>query len=321
MSPTPAERELPEAFLRHNGADRAWLDALPALLKDLGRRWSLTIGPPFPGIELNYVAPAERTGGVPCVLKVSRYVGETGNEIAALRLWDGEGAARLLEADPDAGALLLERLRPGTMLSEVAAEDDRAATAIAAGVLGRLWRPLPASQPARRSPPGFASQAPPPFPLPAGPGLRSLASWCAAYDRNREALLRGERGFPASLFQRADAMRRDLLDSAPAPVSLHGDMHHFNVLRAGREPWLAIDPKGLAGDPCFDVCQFLRNPEPVPLSVNRARLDIFCAELGLERSRTRDWCFVHAMLDACWEFEDGESWAETVAYAEETLRF
>ena len=116
-------------------------------------------------------------------------------------------------------------------------------------------------------------------------------------------------------------MRRDLLESAPAPVALHGDMHHFNVLRAGREPWLAIDPKGLAGDPCFDVCQFLRNPEPVPLSVNRARLDVFCAELGLDRARTRDWCFVHAILDACWGFEDGESWQETVAYAEETLRF
>ena len=141
------------------------------------------------------------------------------------------------------------------------------------------------------------------------------------YDRNREALRRGERGFPAGLFRRADALRRDLLESTPGPVALHGDMHHFNVLRAGREPWLAIDPKGLAGDPCFDVCQFLRNPEPVPLSVNRARLDVFCAELGLERARTRDWCFVHAVLDACWAFEDGEPWQETVAYAEETLRF
>ena len=89
----------------------------------------------------------------------------------------------------------------------------------------------------------------------------------------------------------------------------------------GREPWLAIDPKGLAGDPCFDVCQFLRNPEPVLFSVNRARVDVFCAELGLDHDRTRDWCFVHAVLDACWAFEDGEPWQETVAYAEETLRF
>ncbi len=290
--------QMPEGFLRHNGVDRGWLDALPGLLDELARHWSLTIGPPFPGIELNYVAPAERAGGAPCVLKVSRYVGETANEIAALRLWDGEGAARLLEADPAVGALLLERLLPGTMLSEVAAEDDRAATGIAAGVLRRLWRPLPG-----------------------GHGLRSLDSWCAAYDRNRVVLRRGERGFPAGLFRRADDLRRDLLGSTPGPVALHGDMHHFNVLRAGREPWLAIDPKGLAGDPCFDVCQFLRNPEPVPLSVNRARLDVFCAELGLERARTRDWCFVHAVLDACWEFEDGESWEETVAYAEETLRF
>jgi streptomycin 6-kinase len=304
VKPAPVERELPEAFRRRNGVDGAWLGALPGLLDDLARRWSLTVGPPFPGIEYNYVAPAERAGGVPCVLKVSRYVGETANEIAALRLWDGDGAARLLEADPDAGALLLERLRPGTMLAEVAAGDDRAATVIAAGVLGRLWRPLPA---------GPADSA--------GPGLRPLESWCAAYDRNREALRRGDGGFPAGLFQRADAMRRDLLASTPVPVALHGDMHHFNVLRAGREPWLAIDPKGLAGDPCFDVCQFLRNPEPVPLSVNRERLDVFCAELGLDRARTRDWCFVHAVLDACWAFEDGEPWQETVAYAEETLRF
>jgi len=116
-------------------------------------------------------------------------------------------------------------------------------------------------------------------------------------------------------------MRRDLLASTDTPVVLHGDLHHFNILRAQRADWLTIDPKGLAGDRCFDVCQFLRNPHEVPPSVNGRRLDIFCAELGLDRERTKAWCFVHAVLDACWDFEDGKPWQRSVAYAEDTLTF
>lgn len=289
----------PPEFIAINGEAPDWLEALPALLTSLAARWSLTLGPHFPGIRYNYVAPATRADGTPCVLKVGRH-GEAGQEIAALQLWDGDGAARLLEADPALGALLTERLQPGTMLSDVAATGDAAATTIAADTLRRLWRPVPAEH-----------------------GLRSLASWCAAYDRNREAILAGRGDFPVPLFRRADALRRELLDSTPEQTVLHGDLHHFNILRAERAPWLAIDPKGLAGDRYFDICQFLRNPYPGPiaLDVNRRRLDIFCTELGLDRERLKAWCLVHAVLDACWDFEDGRPWQRTIAYAEQTASF
>jgi streptomycin 6-kinase len=292
--------DLPARFLRHNEVDPVWLRGLPDLLHSLVERWSITLDAHFPEIRLNYVAPAVRANGTPCVLKVSRHVGETRTEIAALRLWNGAGAARLLDADEDIGALLVERLEPGTMLAEIAKADDDRATVIAAEVLRQLWRPVPAARPH---------------------GLRSLESWCAAYDRNRAALLAGVDGFPVGLFQRADALRRDLLASTGTPTVLHGDLHHYNVLRAQRADWLAIDPKGLAGDRAFDVCQFLRNPRPVPPAVNRRRLDIFCAELDLDRQRTRDWCFVHAILDACWDYEESNSWHATLAYAQETLSF
>jgi streptomycin 6-kinase len=288
--------DLPGSFIRHNQDDPAWLAALPDLLARLAGRWSLTLGPPYSGIGINYVAPSTRADGMLCVLKVSRHVGETRAEIAALRLWDGVGAARLLDADPDSGVLLIERLEPGTMLVEVAEADDDAATLLAARVLHQLWRPVAN-----------------------GSDLRPLSSWCDAFDRNRDALSRGEDGFPAALFQRADALRRDLLASTESPTSLHGDLHHFNVLRGRGAQWLAIDPKGLDGDRCFDVCQFLRNPRPVPPYVNRRRLDIFCTELGLDRRRVRNWCFVHTMLNACWDYEDGNPWQSAVAVVEETL--
>lgn len=290
--------DLPPEFIAHNEAEPAWLRALPTLLARLAAGWSLTLAPPFPGIAINYVAPVTRADGTPCVLKVSRHIGDTGYEIAALRLWDGDGAARLLEADRAVGALLLERAAPGTMLTAVAAQDDDAATDIAAHMLERLWRPVPEHH-----------------------GLCQLDNWCVAYDRTRDALARGAGGFPAALFRQADAVRHDLLADTVIPTVLHGDLHHYNILRARRAAWLAIDPKGLVGDPHFDICQFFRNPHAVSPAVNRRRLDRFCTELGLDRERARAWCLVHAMLDACWDFEDGRSWARAVAHAEATQSF
>jgi streptomycin 6-kinase len=289
---------LPDAFISRNQEDPAWLAALPEVVASLAERWSLRIGPHFPEIRINYVAPATRDDGTQCVFKCSRYVEDTRNEIAALRLWDGVGAAGLKEADPEMGALLIERLEPGTKLLELGEVDDEAATVIAARLLEQLWRPVSD-----------------------GSGLRPLSRWCDAYERNREELSRGSGGFPAALFQRADELRRELLDSTGNPVSLHGDLHHFNVLRGRSGQWLAIDPKGLDGDRCFDICQFLRNPRHVPTSINRRRIDIFCDELGLDRRRVKDWCLVHAMLNACWLYEDGEPWQTSVSYVEETLSF
>lgn len=314
--------------MRLNEADPAWLRGLPDLIVQLERRWSLTVEPHFPGLNYNYVAPALRAGpGVrptPCVLKLSRRVDEAANEIAALRHWHGRGAARLLEADPKLGALLIDRVQPGTMLMEVAETNDDAATLITADLLRQLW----------------TSARPDDL-----RGLRPLGSWCAAFDRNREALSRGADGFPAALFRRADALRAELLASAPRPTALHGDMHQFNVLQGHGGRWVAIDPKGLAGDRCFDVCQFMRHPRDRPHpELNRRRLDIFCAELGLDRQRTDAWRFVHAMLDACWDFEGpavregagalshdpnrperiargADRWRPAVAHAEATLSF
>jgi streptomycin 6-kinase len=264
-------------------------------------RWRVQLEerfPETPGSPGNFVAAARRADGAACVLKVSPHLKETRSEIAALATWHGDGAARLLESEPELGGMLLERIEPGTMLARTPGLDDDDATRIAINLLRRLWcSPEPAH------------------------GLISLDSWCAAYDRNRQVLSRGVPGFPAELFGRADALRVELLSSTDHSAVLHGDLHHFNILRSDRSGWLAIDPKGLVGDRCFDVCQFLLNPGPVPVSVNRRRLELFCIELDLDRERTRQWCLVHAVLNACWSFEDGESYASRVAYAEQVLRF
>ncbi len=101
---------------------------------------------------------------------------------------------------------------------------------------------------------------------------------------------------------------------------MHGDLLQFNILTSTRAGWLTIDPKGLLGDRPFDVCQFLRNPVEVSVEVNRRRLAIFCTELELDAARTRAWCFVHATLNALWDFEKGKPFERDLEYAAHVLQ-
>lgn len=278
---------------------QAWLGDLPALVDQLARQWEVTLGPPF-GLSYNYVAAALRSDGTEAVLKVGFPDAALAREIQALRLYGGDGICRLLEADETRHAMLLERLRPGEMLAELARTDDAAATRIGAEVMRTLWRPVPDSA--------------------EGGALQPIAEWFRAFDRHRAAY-GGAGPLPASLLDRAESLAAELLASAPSVVLLHGDFHHYNVLSARRAPWLAIDPKGMTGDPGYEVGPFLLNPNQESWygkpDVLRRRLDILADELAYDRARLRDWGFAHALLSACWSAEDhGDGWQGAVAAAE-----
>ena len=292
---------IPEDFARrmvevYGAAGQAWLAGLPALLADCAGHWALQVGPPFP-LSYNYVAPAVRADGTPVVLKVGFPGPELLAEIAALRLYDGHGIARLLDADPGRGALLLERLTPGTPLLELA--DDAAATAIAAGVMRELWRPVPPGHP-----------------------FRSVADWAAGLAKLRPHFGGTTGPFPARLVEEAEALFAALLASQAPPVLLHGDLHHENILRATRRPWLALDPKGIVGEPAYEVGALLRNPLPQLLAwpqpgrVMARRVDQLAAELGFDRARVRGWGLAQAVLSAWWTVEDhGHGWEPALACA------
>ena len=283
---------IPEDFARamvalHGDAGRLWLSGLPALVEECAARWSLKVEPPFAHLSYNYAAPAEGPRGERLVLKLGVPVRELFSEIEALRLFDGRGAARLVGSDAGRGALLLERLEPGTGLVELCEVDDGAATAAAASVMRRLWRSAPDSHD---------------FP--------TAADWGRGFERCRAHFGGGAGPFPRGLFEEAETLYAELLASSSAPVLLHGDLHHGNVLAAAREPWLAIDPKGLVGEPAYEVGALLRNPLPQlldwprPVRVTERRIAQLSEELGLERERVRGWGLAQAVLSAWWSIED-----------------
>lgn len=143
---------IPDDFVRkasafHGEEGLAWVKRLPAILANCEQRWRLTFAPPFAyqSYAYHYIAPATRSDGTAVVVKVHAPTNEFTQEAEALRLCEGRGMVRLLDYDRNDKALLLERLEPGTALSEL--EDDDEATSQAAAVMRQLWRPVPPVHP------------------------------------------------------------------------------------------------------------------------------------------------------------------------------
>jgi streptomycin 6-kinase len=280
-------------------AGASWLRGLPALVHDFEQRWGITVRAPFE-LSFNYVARARHADGTEAVFKIGPWEdGEIGREIEALRQYDGQGACRLLASDPSRKAMLLERLRPGEMLLATAARDDDAATRIGAEVMQRLWQPAET--------------------LPEPGRFKPLADWFTRAFSLHRATYGGPGPFPAAVLDRAEAITHHLLSSAPRQVLLHGDFHHYNVLSADRSPWLAIDPKGMLGDPGYEVGPFLLNPRGPPKSAAllKRRLDVFAEALAYDRTRLQEWGIAHGVLSACWSAEDFRTgWQHAIAMAQ-----
>lgn len=293
--PVDFQRFVGEVF--EGGAE--WVAGLPALLAETAERHNLTLLPPFP-LSYNYVAPAVLAGGREAVLKAGVPAPELWREMDALQWYAGRGMARLIWMDREQGLILLERVRPGTPLVHLA--DDEKATAIAARLMRRLWRPLPAEHP-----------------------FRPVTEWAAGLQRLRRHFDGGPGPFPAGLVAAAEQLFAELLASAAPPVLIHGDLHHENILQAGRESWLAIDPKGMAGEPAYEVGALMRNPLTLPnwpdlKKVLARRADQLAAELDLERERIVGYSMAQAVLSAWWSFEDtGRGWEPWLPVAEVLL--
>lgn len=260
---------------------RSWLADLPAVVEDLTHRWGLMVGRPFePGGNVSWVAPAHDTAGVPVVLKVGWRHDEAMFEVDALRVWNGNGAVRVMDSFEfgETIALLLEACEPGVTLGDALRPPEQ--DVVAATMLRRLHIEPPDGHP---------------FPT-----LVSMCdSWADGFERRyAEALADGTRILDASLARVGIEAFRSLPRTANRSVLLCTDLHPGNILSAQREPWLMIDPKPHVGDPAYDVVQYMLN---FP-----ARLDAgvfgFVARMAslleVDEGRLRQWLFARCVQES-----------------------
>ncbi len=267
----------------------AWLDRLPRAVRSLERRWSLTIGAPFDSDDVScaWVAPVALNDGTSAVLKLGMPHMEAEHEIHGLRFWNGNPAVRLLNADDDLGAMLLERCAPGTSLRALPEPEQ---DLIIADLLRRLWR---------------SPSSPHPF--------RPLS---AMTEHWRDETLAALGQWPDSgIVREGLRLFEELPRTTAAPVLLATDLHAGNVLRSQREPWLVIDPKPFVGDPAYDATQHLFNCGARLRSNPRGTIHRIAGLLGVDRERVRLWTFARAAAEPRDDWRDGDSMALARAIA------
>ena len=192
--------------------------------------------------------------------------------------WNGQGAARVLAHDED--AILMERATGKNSLAIKARlyQDDEASRIIC-GVVAKL-------------------HAPQNKPIP--PALAPLSTWFSALDSASKQ--------HGCVLSQAASTARELLKEPQEHVVLHGDIHHENILDFDAQGWLAIDPKGLFGERCFEFANIFCNPD-MAIATKPGRLEqqatIVAEAAGLDRSRLIKWILAYAGLSAAWHIEDG----------------
>ncbi|MCS1351084.1 aminoglycoside phosphotransferase family protein [Mechercharimyces sp. CAU 1602] len=270
-----AEKDVQLLHRIYGEQGQKWIKELPLLLKHCEQAWSLNITSYFP-ISYNIVANAiqgERT----VVVKLSLPGKEFEREAAALAYYEGRGAVNLLEMDVTRGALLLERVEPGESLKSV--PDDEEATLIAATLIQELYQPKP-----RHS--TFVH-------------TRAMeVEW---------GKMKANPPFASEMIIRGEQLFSILHQTMPSEQFLHGDLHHDNILRSTEGTWRAIDPKGMVGEPTYQVLSFLLNHLPPKIeeriTLTRRRIEIFASELQLDPVRIMQWGYCQALISAWWHIE------------------
>jgi len=271
-------------------------------------RWDLAFenAPPSPGGREPYPGTGEvafvRRGEQSLVLKLLPASSDEWRSGEVLAHWDGRGAVRLIEQAP--GAVLIERARPGDDLTPmIDADRDDEATGILCDVMAKLDRPAPV-----------------------GGGFRTVGDWGRGFARNRTAAIAV--GMDGALIDRAEQLFQHLCETQAEPILLHGDLQHFNVVRDARRGWLAIDPKGVLGEPAYETGAMLRNPMTRPAfcanpAVIERRARLICEHLGFAYDRVIGWCFAQWVLSDLWAIEDhlpfATSWLDGPLAAEALL--
>jgi streptomycin 6-kinase len=219
----------------------------------------------------------------PVVLKVIRQFGDEWRCGEVLAAFGGRGMVRVYEYIE--GAVLLERLSPGTPLATMALEGrDEDATEIIAEVIQRMAHPCELLQ-----------------------RFVTVEEWGKGFHRY---LASGDKQIPIRLVEKGEHWYWKLCATQQDVRLLHGDLQHYNILFDRERGWVAIDPKGVVGEIEYEIGASLRNPCENPELVKsrwsiERRLKVHESRLKLDCKRVLEWGFAQAVLSAIWTVEDG----------------
>lgn len=282
--PLHIPRELHTMMLGRGEEGKQWIKSLPAIIRKLEQSWQITIEDAFPNCYCNFVAPAVTQEGTPTVVKIGFPDIEFLREVAYLEYLNNEFVPKIIKVDKQAHAILLERLDPATTLTSIT--DDVEAIQIASTLMGNLWVPAPATH--------------------------SFLTTDELYQHflTLKATPFAQRLLPETIIATADQAYQRLQSTREDQILLHGDLHHYNIVKDKKKEWVAIDPSGIIGERGYEVTAFLKNPPNFGQNAQldqqlKKRIELFSTYLDIDPRRLLLWGQFQSVLAVFWGAEDG----------------
>ena len=213
------------------------------------------------------------------VLKLFKPGHSSESSTQALKAFAGVGSVKLYNAK--ASAQLLEFINGPSLSAVVKRGEDKLVTKIATSVVEKLHS-----------------------------NKIQMPSKVSRLNDQVSGLAEASKKYPAHEILLSGAkLAKDLTSSSLKEIFLHGDLHHDNIRFDSRSGWLSFDPKGLWGEPTYDVANFFYNPEGEFARVKDSTRIQFMAQtfarsLKVPENRVLQWAFVHGCLSASWQLED-----------------
>jgi len=257
----------------YGDAGQQWLKNFPSYISLYEKQWHFKALRSFNDAQFNVVLDAVQDNKS-VVFKCCVPNKEFKTEVLALSHYNGIGSVRLIESDIDHGAMLLEKIVPGTSLEKC--ESIEEATQHAISVCKKLHGSIDDEQ-----------------------SFPTIENWFQGLYRTSDQAINKK------LLDQAKLLSRDLLESQTNRFLLHGDLHYANLI-LNNDDYVAIDPKGVIGESEFEI-PLPRVNSGVTQEKLLQHLDCFIELSGFDKNRIYQWVFVKAILAACWTVEDSGS--------------
>jgi streptomycin 6-kinase len=260
---------------------KQWLAMLPTIIVTLSKHWHLYNIQPIENMTYHYVAKAISVNWQEVVIKIACDEKTICAEKKALSFFDGYACVKLLDYYQPLHALLLQQAKPGITLKTLYPSQPELVSIAYVTTMKKLHEK------------GLAFAA----------SFQSITHWLIAIDNRLNDKI------PIELLSTAIEIKNNLLATSTKQILLHGDLHHDNIIQDGNT-WLAIDPKGIVGEPEFEIAafDFLTESEQQKTAeihdLLYTRIEIIANKSQLDAKRIFKWVFVRLALAAAWAIED-----------------
>ncbi|AZN43257.1 aminoglycoside phosphotransferase family protein [Paenibacillus albus] len=267
-------------------------------------KWALTSFQLVPSYSAKLVFKCHSKSFGSVVLKLGKLsLGVIQTEFSTLRAYNGRRFGKVFDADIENGIILEECIQPGIPLRNESSLEQRLS------VFASLFNDLHIAPAETEIYPTYTEW------------VNKITAYMSTREDCRDLYLH---------MKKAEEICLSVAASYPKQMLLHGDFHHDNILLGDDGKYVIIDPKGVIGDPVFDVPRFILNEfgdEITPEVYQKINKIIGSVEekLHIPNDILRKCLYVETAMGECWMVEDGAPPEELprllkiVAFAESLL--